>query len=51
LIIGSAAGVAVMGMEKIDFIWYLKKISLLAMLGYFAGAACYLAIEHFFMGY
>ena len=33
LIIGSAAGVAVMGMEKIDFIWYLKRISLLAMLG------------------
>jgi NhaD family Na+/H+ antiporter len=51
LIIGSAAGVAVMGMEKIDFIWYLKRISLLAMLGYFAGAAAYLAIEHFFMGY
>ncbi len=50
LIIGSAAGVAVMGMEKIDFIWYLKKISLIAMLGYFAGAAAYLAIEHFFLG-
>ncbi len=50
LIIGSAAGVAVMGMEKIDFIWYLKKISLIAMLGYFAGAACYLAIEHFLLG-
>ena len=44
LIIGSAAGVAVMGMEKIDFIWYLKKISLLAMLGYFAGAIIYLLI-------
>jgi Na+/H+ antiporter NhaD/arsenite permease-like protein len=44
LIIGSAAGVAVMGMEKIDFIWYLKKISLLAMLGYFAGAIVYLII-------
>ena len=44
LIIGSAAGVAVMGMEKIDFIWYLKKISLLAMLGYFAGAIVYLLI-------
>jgi len=41
LIIGSAAGVAAMGMEKIDFIWYLKKISLLALLGYFAGAAVY----------
>jgi Na+/H+ antiporter NhaD/arsenite permease-like protein len=44
LIIGSAAGVAVMGMEKIDFIWYLKKISLLAALGYFAGAIAYLII-------
>lgn len=41
LIIGSAAGVAVMGMERIDFIWYLKKISLLAILGYAAGAAVY----------
>lgn len=47
LIIGSAAGVAVMGMEKIDFIWYLKKISLLAMLGYFAGAIIYLIIYPF----
>ncbi|OHC31560.1 MAG: sodium:proton antiporter, partial [Pseudomonadales bacterium RIFCSPLOWO2_02_FULL_63_210] len=36
LIIGSAAGVAAMGMEKINFIWYLKKISLLALLGYLA---------------
>jgi Na+/H+ antiporter NhaD/arsenite permease-like protein len=44
LIIGSAAGVAVMGMEKIDFIWYLKRVSLIAMIGYFAGAFCYLAI-------
>jgi hypothetical protein len=42
LVIGSAAGVAVMGMEKIDFVWYLKKISLLAFLGYVAGAAVYL---------
>lgn len=41
LIIGSAAGVAAMGMEKIEFGWYLKKISLLAALGYFAGAAIY----------
>ncbi|MFC1734264.1 sodium:proton antiporter NhaD [candidate division KSB1 bacterium] len=41
LIIGSAAGVAAMGMEKIDFIWYMKKISLLALVGYFAGAAAY----------
>ncbi|UPT66790.1 MAG: sodium:proton antiporter NhaD [Sphingobacteriales bacterium JAD_PAG50586_3] len=44
LIIGSAAGVAVMGMEKIDFIWYMKRISLLALVGYFAGAAVYLGI-------
>lgn len=41
LIIGSAAGVAAMGMEKIDFIWYMKKISLLAMTGYLAGAGTY----------
>lgn len=41
LIIGSAAGVAAMGMEKIDFIWYLKHISWIALLGYFAGAAAY----------
>ena len=38
LIIGSAAGVAAMGLERIDFIWYVKKMSLLALLGYFAGA-------------
>ncbi len=42
LIIGSAAGVAVMGIEKIDFIWYMKKISALALLGYFAGAIFYI---------
>lgn len=41
LIIGSAAGVAVMGLERIDFIWYLKKISLLAIAGYLAGAGVY----------
>ena len=41
LIIGSAAGVAAMGLEKIDFIWYLKKISWLALVGYLAGAAFY----------
>lgn len=44
LIIGSAAGVAVMGMEKIDFIWYMKRISLIAALGYFAGCGSYLLI-------
>lgn len=42
LIIGSAAGVAAMGMEKINFFWYLKKISLLALLGYLAGAGVYI---------
>ncbi len=42
LVIGSAAGVAAMGMEKIDFIWYLKRISLLAAMGYLAGAVVYL---------
>lgn len=41
LIIGSAAGVAVMGLEKISFGWYLKRISLYAIIGYFAGAATY----------
>ena len=45
LIIGSAAGVAAMGMEKIDFIWYLKKIAWLAFIGFFAGAMVFLLIE------
>lgn len=49
LIIGSAAGVAAMGMEKISFFWYLKKISLLAMLGYFAGAITYILQHHVFV--
>lgn len=41
LIIGSAAGVAAMGMEQINFFWYLKRISLLAAFGYLAGVAVY----------
>jgi Na+/H+ antiporter NhaD/arsenite permease-like protein len=41
LVIGSAAGVAAMGLAKIDFIWYLKRISPLALLGYLAGALAY----------
>ncbi|MGL4368866.1 MAG: SLC13 family permease, partial [Spirochaetota bacterium] len=45
LIIGSAAGVAAMGLEKIEFFWYAKKIAPLALLGYFAGAAAY-AIQY-----
>lgn len=44
LIIGSAAGVAAMGMEKIDFIWYLKKISWLAAVGFVAGALVFLGM-------
>jgi Na+/H+ antiporter NhaD/arsenite permease-like protein len=47
LIIGSAAGVAAMGMEKIDFIWYLKKITWLAFAGFMAGALVFLFIEHY----
>jgi Na+/H+ antiporter NhaD/arsenite permease-like protein len=41
LIIGSAAGVAAMGMENISFGWYFKRISGLALLGYLAGAALF----------
>ena len=46
LIIGSAAGVAVMGIEKISFFWYLKRIGWLAALGYFAGAGVYILQEY-----
>lgn len=42
LIIGSAAGVVVMGLERINFIWYLKNISIMALLGYLAGAGVYI---------
>jgi Na+/H+ antiporter NhaD/arsenite permease-like protein len=42
LIIGSAAGVAAMGLEKIHFFWYVRRISGLALLGYFGGAAAYI---------
>ncbi|HZW77557.1 MAG TPA: sodium:proton antiporter NhaD [Flavobacteriaceae bacterium] len=45
LIIGSAAGVAAMGMERIDFIWYLKKITWLAFLGFIVGAGVFLLFE------
>ena len=47
LIIGSAAGVAVMGILKIDFIWYIKKISFLAFLGYVYGAVTYILLGLF----
>lgn len=45
LIIGSAAGVAAMGMEKIDFIWYLRKVAWLAFVGFIAGAGVFLLFE------
>ncbi len=45
LIIGSAAGVAAMGMERINFIWYLKKISWLALIGYLGGAITYIGLH------
>jgi len=45
LIIGSAAGVAAMGLTKIEFFWYLKKISFWALLGYLSGALTYIAIN------
>ncbi len=45
LIIGSAAGVAAMGMERIDFIWYFKKISFLAFLGFISGAITYIVLS------
>ncbi len=45
LIIGSAAGVAAMGMEKIDFIWYAKKITWLALLGYVAGILVFIGLD------
>lgn len=47
LIIGSAAGVAAMGMEKIDFIWYLRKISWLAAIGFLAGAVTFIVMKGF----
>ena len=48
LVIGSAAGVAAMGMERIDFIWYLKKVAWLAAIGFLAGAGAFLLIDNLF---
>jgi Na+/H+ antiporter NhaD/arsenite permease-like protein len=48
LIIGSAAGVAAMGMERIEFGWYLKKIAWLAIIGYLAGAGVFL-LQHYLL--
>ena len=47
LIIGSAAGVVAMGMEKIDFFWYLKKISWLAAIGFFGGSLTFMLLRGF----
>ena len=47
LIIGSAAGVVAMGMEKIDFFWYLKKISWLAFIGFLIGSAAFVVLREF----
>jgi Na+/H+ antiporter NhaD/arsenite permease-like protein len=49
LIIGSAAGVAAMGLEKIEFFWYMKKIGWLALIGYLSGAAVFL-LQHYLTG-
>nr|XP_023924539.1 sodium/proton antiporter 1-like [Quercus suber] len=46
LVVGSAAGVAFMGMEKVDFFWYLRKVSGFAFAGYVAGIAAYLAMHN-----
>ncbi|MEY8021620.1 sodium:proton antiporter NhaD [Muriicola sp. SD30] len=46
LIIGSAAGVVAMGMEKIDFFWYFRKIAWLALVGFVSGAACFILIRN-----
>ena len=49
LIIGSAAGVVAMGMEKIDFFWYLKKISWLALVGFLSGSLTFLAMRDYIL--
>lgn len=45
LIIGSAAGIAFMGLEKVDFFWYLKRITILALIGYFAGIGVFFLVN------
>lgn len=49
LIIGSAAGVALMSLEKVDFLWYLRKVSWIALLSYFSGIGIYLLQTRFFL--
>lgn len=48
IIIGSAAGVAVMGIENIDFMWYLKRISWLALVGFITGIVVFIAQQYVF---
>ncbi len=48
LVIGSAAGVVAMGMEKIDFFWYLRKISWLALVGFLVGSAAFMVTRTMF---
>jgi Na+/H+ antiporter NhaD/arsenite permease-like protein len=50
LIIGSAAGVAAMGMERIDFLWYLKNVSWLALIGYLSGAGIFM-LQHYLINF
>jgi len=50
LIIGSAAGVAAMGMERIDFLWYLKNVSWLALIGYLSGAGIFM-LQHYLLNF
>jgi len=47
LIIGSAAGVVAMGMEKINFFWYMKNISWIALIGFIAGAGVFMILRNF----
>jgi NhaD family Na+/H+ antiporter len=48
LIIGSAAGIAFMGMEKVDFLWYLKHVAWIALISYFGGFVTYLFLQNLF---
>lgn len=44
LLIGSAAGVALMGLEQVDFFWYLRRVAFSAIIGFFAGVGTYLLL-------
>ena len=51
LVIGSAAGVALMGMEKVDFLWYAKKVSFAAFAGYLGGIGTYVLLKFGLAGF